>query len=204
MKVIAKYKDYSFDKEGNIELTFTIDSRFIEQVVELEQTHKDKYFELVTRDKIAQKTERQNNAVWQVVTEISKKINGRANEENKNEVYCQSLVMASLDPIILQMVYFDEEETKIINKGLKDSEGKWIKKPKLTPLQTLEKTYRVVKVHDIRENDKGKSAIAYCYKGLSLLDKREVNDLLEELLDWGSKLGLDSMLESDYLRSLVK
>ena len=39
MRTTAKYKDYSFNKEGDIEVTFTVDSRSIESIVRLEQTH---------------------------------------------------------------------------------------------------------------------------------------------------------------------
>lgn len=179
MRVNAKYKDYSFDKDGNIELTFTIDSRFIEQVVELEQTHEDKYFELVTRDKVAQKTERQNNAVWKLIRMIVEKQDGTSNKITVEELYKQLIVMSNIKVDYLQGL-----------PAIKEQLGTF---------------YRVVDIRERRTSEKGvETCIFECYRGISQFNKEEMNTFIENILYYSNQVGLPVTLESDYLRSLLK
>lgn len=178
MKVIAKYKDYSFDKDNNILISFTVDNRYIEQVVKLENTNDDKFIELKISDRVAQKSARQNRAVWKLISMMSEKMNGRATSENINELYCQLIKMAGIKLDHLQ--------------GLVEIE------------KQLNTFYRVVEVRERRTAENGAETCMYeCYRGLSQFDKQETNQFIETILDYAGKLGLGISLESEELRSML-
>ena len=179
MKVIAKYKDYSFDKDNNVVISFTVDNRYIEQVVELEQTHDDKFIELKTSDRVAQKSERQNRAVWQLIRMITEKIDGRSTKENRNELYCQLIAIAGIKLDYLQ--------------GLTEIE------------EQLNKFYRVVKVREKRVAENGSETCMYeCYRGLSQFNKEETKQFIETILDYAARYDLNITLETEELRSLIR
>ena len=179
MRTTAKYKDYSFDKEGNIEITFTIDNRYIEQVVELETNHNNKYFELKTSDRVAQKTEKQNNAVWKLIRLIVDKQDGRSNKITVEELYKQLIVMSNIQVDYLQGL-----------PEIKDSLGTF---------------YRVVEEREQRVSEKGvKTCLFICYRGISQFNKKEMNSFIGNILYYSDQVGLPVTLESEYLRSVYE
>lgn len=179
MRTTAKYKDYSFNKEGDIEVTFTVDSRFIESIVRLEQTHDNKTLELKVNQNVAQKTERQNSAVWKLIAMMCEKMHGQATTDNKNDLYAQIITIAGIKTSYVE--------------GLPEIENE------------LKKYYTVVLVKDRRTSLKGVSTNVYeLYSGLSTFNKEETNLFIETILDYSNKLGMPVSLESDYLRSLIE
>ena len=179
MKVSAKFKDYSFDKDNNLIVSFTVDSRFISQVQELEAIHNDKYFELKTSDRVAQKSIKQNNAVWQLIKMINIEQDGRSTKENENELYCQLISIAGIKLDYLQ--------------GLTEIEAQ------------LNNFYRVVKVREKRIADNGVETCMFeCYRGLSQFNKEETNQFIETILDYAANLGLEITLETEYLRNILE
>ena len=179
MKTTAKYKDFSFNKEGDIELTLTIDRKYLNQVIELENTHNDKYFNLVTNDRVAQRTELQNNATWKLIRMINEKEHGESNKDLENELYCNIIKFAQI-----RIEYLE---------GLEIA------------LESLQRVYRVVEIVDTRTSIKGVETCVFAlYGGLSTFDKEENARFIKTLLDYSGKLGLGVTLETEQLRNLLK
>lgn len=179
MRTTAKYKDYSFNKEGDIEVTFTVDSRFIESIVRLEQTHDNKTLELKVNQNIAQKTERQNSAVWKLIRMIVEKQDETSNKINVEELYKQLIVMSNIQVDYLQGL-----------PAIKEQLGTF---------------YRVVDIRERRTTEKGvETCIFECYRGISQFNKEEMNTFIENILYYSNQVGLPVTLESDYLRGLLK
>ena len=177
MKVIAKYKDYSFDKDNNTVVSFTIGNQYMQQILELSQN--DKFIELKVTDRVAQKSARQNRAVWQLITMIVEKQDGVSTKENMNELYCQLIRIAGIKIHYLQ--------------GLTEL------------YETLDTFYRVVDKKERRVAKNGNETYMYeCYRGLSQFNTEETNRFIEVILDYSNRLGLPVTLESEELRSLLK
>ena len=204
MKTTAKYKDFSFNKKGDIELTLTIDRKYLQQVIELENTHDDKYFNVTTNKRVGQKTERQNNYCWSLMRLITEKEYGRVTEEGLMYLYANLIKMASIKVDYKVIPFYTEEETEIINKGIKDEFGKYEVLPTKTELQNVMEQYRFVRLLEVRNNEKQNSVALNCYKGISGFNKYEMNNFLETILDYASNIGIRNTYETEQLRSLIE
>lgn len=108
-------------------------------------------------DKKESKTLQQNRYAWKLISMIDKKINGYKSDEMT--LYKTILQQANIDPIYLE--------------GLQATQT------------ALEQTFRVVEVIESRTSQKGVETLLFkCYKGISLLTKEEMSDLIEVILQY--------------------
>lgn len=119
--------------------------------------YKEKELTMTLTDKKESKTNQQNRYAWKLISMIDKKINGYRSDEMT--LYKNILKQANISPIYLEGL----EATK----------------------QALEQTFRVVEVIESRTSQKGTETLMYkCYKGISLLTKEEMAELIEVILQY--------------------
>ena len=121
------------------------------------EEYKEKELTLTITDKKESKTNQQNRYAWKLISMIDKKINGFRSDEM--QLYKMILKQANIDPIYLE--------------GLEATQ------------QALERTFRVVEVIERRVSQRGTETLLFkCYKGISLLTKEEMSDLIEVILQY--------------------
>ena len=129
------------------------------QSTNLEQ-YEDKELTLTISDKKEVKTQQQNRYAWKLISMIDKKINGIRSDEM--QLYKVILKQANINPVYLE--------------GLEATQ------------QALEQTFRVVEVIESRTSQKGVETLLFkCHKGISLLTKEEMSDLIEVILQYCSE-----------------
>ena len=117
----------------------------------------DKELTLSITDKKENKTNQQNRYAWKLISMIDKKINGFRSDEM--ELYKMILRQANISPIYLE--------------GLEATQT------------ALEQTFRVVEVIESRTSQKGtETRLFKCHKGISLLTKEEMAELIEVILQY--------------------
>ncbi len=117
----------------------------------------DKELTLSITDKKENKTNQQNRYAWKLISMIDKKINGFRSDEM--ELYKMILRQANISPIYLE--------------GLEATQT------------ALEQTFRVVEVIESRTSQKGVETLMFkCHKGISLLTKEEMAELIEVILQY--------------------
>lgn len=119
------------------------------------------------------RSDQQNALMWSLVNKICKKLNG--NIYDSYDVYCQILEMAG--------VHYDDVK---------------IKHEALDNFKKLVKHCKVVATR----NENG-TLYDYCwvFRGISEMDSKEANQLIDTVIEYASKLGID--VDSDYMRSLL-
>lgn len=124
----------------------------------------DKELTLSITDKKEKKTNRQNAYAWKLISLIDEKINGFKSDEMT--VYKTILQQANISPIFLE--------------GLQTTQA------------ALEHTFRIVEVIESRVSQKGTETLMYkCYKGISLLTKEEMGQLIEVILQHCSEYEIE-------------
>ena len=89
MKLIAKFKDYYFDKDKNLIVQFAIENGFYkEQAKLLEQ----KDYGLEVRDVKSKRSIQQNNYMWALIREIAQAYG----DSDEMDVYCHALTKANV------------------------------------------------------------------------------------------------------------
>ena len=128
------------------------------------EEYKDKELTLTITDKKESKTNQQNRYAWKLISMIDKKINGYRSDEMK--LYKMILRQANISPIYLE--------------GLEATQT------------ALERTFRVVEVIESRTSQKGTDTLLFkCYKGISLLTKEEMAELIEVILQYCAEYDID-------------
>lgn len=121
------------------------------------EEYKEKELTLTITDKKESKTNQQNRYAWKLISMIDNKINGFRSDEM--QLYKMILKQANISPIYLE--------------GLEATQT------------ALEQTFRVVEVIESRTSKKGvKTLVFKLYKGISLLNKEEMSDLIEVILQY--------------------
>ena len=126
------------------------------QATWLDEYH-DKELTLSITDKKENKTNQQNRYAWKLISMIDNKINGYRSDEM--QIYKMILKQANINPIYLE--------------GLQATQV------------ALERTFRIVEVIESRTSQKGIETLLFkCYKGISLLTKEEMMNLIEVILQY--------------------
>lgn len=119
------------------------------------------------------RSDRQNAMLWSIINKISKKENGSI--EGSYDIYNNLLQMcgATYDDVMIQ-------------------------KDALERFRTLVKHIKVV-------NEKQENGVTYCYcwvfKGISEMDTKQANALIETTKDYASRVGVD--VNDDYWKGLL-
>ena len=128
------------------------------------EEYKDKELTITITDKKESKTNQQNRYAWKLISMIDNKINGFRSDEM--ELYKMILRQANISPIYLE--------------GLEATQT------------ALEQTFRVVEVIESRTSQKGVETLMFkCHKGISLLTKEEMAELIEVILQYCAEYDID-------------
>ena len=172
MKLTAKFNRKLNDDDGNAEISFIVDN-FI-QKQKLSELDRDKVYSLEIKDIKSKRSIQQNKYMWVLLSEIDKAINGK--ETDVMEIYIMALEQAQAKYEYVGAL----EETE----------------------QELKKAFRAVKkVKPIDLN--GKNGYMYkCFIGSSKMNVKEMNELIDTVLDMASMVGIDTDLE--YWKEVLK
>ena len=89
MKLIAKFKDYFFDKEKNMVVQFVIENGFYKEQAKLLES---KDYGLEVREVKSKRSIQQNNYMWALIREIAQAMG----EADEMDVYCHALTKANI------------------------------------------------------------------------------------------------------------
>ena len=169
MNLIGKYSRIGKNENNETEITLTIQENYRYLLQDLNK--KETYSIKISkaRDK---RTEQQNKYMWALIGEIDKARNGdRSNEDY--DIYLEALVRAGAK--FTHLLVEPQAESM-----LRES------------FRAIQLT-RKIQVKDKIFND------YKCYYGSSKMDKKEMHDLIETLLDMASECGLDIVYWKDLL-----
>lgn len=169
MKLVGNYSRVGRNEDNETELTLTIRDNYKYLIQDLNK--EDLYSITITkaRDK---RTEQQNKYMWALIGEIDKARNGdRSNDDW--EIYLEALVRAGAK--FTHLLVEPEAESM------------------------LRESFRAIKF--IRQIKKGTKVFNdyKCFYGSSKMDKKEMADLIDTLLDMASECGLDIVYWKDVL-----
>lgn len=172
MKLTAKFNRKLSDDDGNAEVSFTVEN-FI-QKQRLSELEKDKLYSLEIKEIKSKRSISQNKYMWALLSEIDRAINGR--ETDVMDIYIMALEMAQAKYTYIGALEETESE--------------------------LRKSFRAVKkIKPIDLN--GKDGYMYkCFIGSSKMNVKEMNELIDTVLDMAAKAGIDT--EADYWKAVLK
>lgn len=169
MKLIGNYIRKSKNEENETEITLKINENYIQLLQELNKT--DLYAINITKAK-DKRTEQQNKYMWALIGEIDIARNGDRSNDSWN-IYLEALTRTGAKYTHLLV----EPEAE----------------------DMLKTSFRAVQlVRRIKVGDKIFSDYK-CYYGSSTLNKKEMADLIETILDMASECGLNITYWKDVL-----
>jgi regulator of RNase E activity RraB len=161
MKLIGNYVRRSLNEAGNVEITFELPSYGSKMQAEELQKHT---YTLDIREPRNTRSLNQNALMWELLGEISMKMNGtRDDDEN---IYCQCLQMAGVKAEYLAC----------------------------TPaaVDTVKKYFRAVKEVETRQTDKGEMIVLKCFIGSSKMTVKEMSALIDVVMQYAEKVGINT------------
>lgn len=167
MKLIGNYSRSGKNEDFVTEITFTIRENYKHLIQDLEKTELYSITISKAKDK---RTEQQNKYMWALIGEIDKARNGdRSNDDY--DIYIEALVRAGAKYTHLLV------------------------EPQAEPM--LRESFRAIQLaRKIQVG--GKRFNDYkCFYGSSKMDKKEMHDLIETILDMASECGLDILYWKD-------
>jgi hypothetical protein len=165
MKLITNYKRKSINEDRELEITFSIPAY---QAKLIETLEKSKQYDIEINEYKSNRTKKQNRAMWLLLGEIDKVMNGgKRTRTGDEELYCDALERANIKydvkPVEVSMV-------DIIKKA---------------------KGVRGLKILEQRNVNNVEFYICKIYFGSSKFTTKEMYDLMEIILDMASEEGLD-------------
>lgn len=161
MKLIGNFTRIGKNENYETEITFTIRDNYRALLQEL---NKEELYSIDVSKARDKRTDKQNKYMWALIGEIDKQINGdRSN--NDWAIYIEALERAGAK--YTHLLVEPEAETMLKNSF------------------RLVQLVRVIKVGNKEFND------YKCFYGSSKLDKKEMADLIETLLDMAYECGLN-------------
>ena len=158
MDVVAKI-NYIVERNITITLSNNCDIKKIKTDIE-----KDKEYLIKIEDIKSKRTLQQNKYIWEIISQIDKKINGYMSDEMS--IYISLIKQAKIKTVYIETV----EEAK----------------------KELLKVFRYVEDIEDRVSSKGIKTVLYrCYYGTSKFDKKEMTDFIECLINYAYEVGID-------------
>ena len=169
MKLIGNYSRIGKNEEFETEITFTIKEHYKDLIQNL---NKEELYSIAISKAKDKRTEQQNKYMWALIGEIDKARNGDRSSDDY-DIYLEALVRAGAKFIHLLV------------------------EPKAESM--LRESFRAIKlIRKIQCN--GKIFNDYkCFYGSSKMDKNEMHNLIETILDMASECGLDIVYWKDIL-----
>lgn len=162
MKINATFERQSYDRDGNIELTFKTSRVSDHWAKSLE------YGGTYTLEAVKAKPKRtleQNALMWALIHDIAEHRNGRANTDNEWDVYIEALERAGAKYEVLTCVPEAEKILRDTSRAIK----------LLTTAEVHGRTFNAYKV----------------FYGSSKMDKAEMAKLLDEIINIAYEEGID-------------
>ena len=169
MKLVGNYSRIGKNINDEIEITFTIRANY---KYLLEELDKDTLYSINVSKAKDKRTEQQNKYLWALIGEIDKARNGdRSNDDF--EIYIEALMRAGAK--FTHLLVEPEAETLLRDK------------------------FRAIQfVRQIRKGNRVFNDYK-CFYGSSKMDKKEMADLIDTVLDMASECGLDIVYWKDVL-----
>lgn len=169
MKLIGNYSRSGKNENFETEITFTIRENYKHLIQDL---NKEDLYSITISKARDKRTEQQNKYMWALIGEIDKARNGdRSNDDW--DIYLEALVRAGAKFTHLLV------------------------EPQAVSM--LRESFRVIQLtRKIQVGDKVFCDYK-CYEGSSKMDKKEMHDLIETILDMASECGLDIVYWKDVL-----
>lgn len=169
MKLVGNYSRVGKNENDEVEITFTIRANYKYLLAEL---NKETLYSINVSKAKDKRTEQQNKYLWALIGEIDKARNGdRSNDDW--EIYLEALVRAGAK--FTHLLVEPEAERLLRDK------------------------FRAVQfVRQIRKGNRVFNDYK-CFYGSSKMDKKEMADLIDTVLDMASECGLDIVYWKDVL-----
>lgn len=169
MKLVGNYSRIGKNINDEIEITFTIRANY---KYLLEELDKETLYSIAVSKAKDKRTEQQNKYLWALIGEIDKARNGdRSNDDF--EIYIEALMRAGAK--FTHLLVEPEAESLLRDK------------------------FRAIQF--VRQIKKGNKVFNdyKCFYGSSKMDKKEMADLIDTVLDMASECGLDIVYWKDVL-----
>lgn len=169
MKLVGNYSRIGKNINDEIEITFTIRANY---KYLLEELDKQTLYSIAVSKAKDKRTEQQNKYLWALIGEIDKARNGdRSNDDF--EIYIEALMRAGAK--FTHLLVEPEAESLLRDK------------------------FRAIQfVRQIRKGNRVFNDYK-CFYGSSKMDKKEMADLIDTVLDMASECGLDIVYWKDVL-----
>lgn len=161
MKFVGNYSRMGKNENNETEMTLTIRDNYKHLIQEL---NKDDLYSITITKARDKRTEQQNKYMWALIGEIDKARNGERSNDDW-DIYLEALVRAGAKYTHL----------------LVEPEAESMLKESFRAIQLI----RVIKTGNKIFND------YKCFYGSSKLDKKEMADVIETLLDMASECGIN-------------
>lgn len=169
MKLVGNYSRNGKNENFETEITFTIRDNYNHLIKGLD---KNELYSIKISKAKDRRTEQQNKYMWALIGEIDKARNGdRSNDDY--EIYIEALIRAGAKFTHL----------------LVEPQAESMLRENFRAIQLV----RVIQVKDKIFND------YKCFYGSSTMDKKEMHDLIETILDMASECGLNIVYWKDIL-----
>lgn len=166
MKVNASFERLSYDRDGNIELTFRT-SRVSDHWAKTLDYDSNYVLEVVKAK--PKRSLEQNALLWALIHDIAEHRNGRANTENEWEIYIEALERAGAKYELITCLPQAEQILRETSRAIKF----------LTSTEIHGKTFNAYKV----------------FYGSSKMNKEEMAKLLDETINIAYEEGVDVMYQ---------
>lgn len=151
----------------NASITYVDDDTLVMKLnhkIKKEELKLDVPYMIKLENEKEKRTLAQNRYIWEIISQIDKKINGYASDEMS--IYKQIIQQAKI-----------KSEYIIALPDIK---------------KRLEKVFRFVEEIEDRLSEKGVAMVVFrCYYGTSKFDKKEMKDFIEALIDRAYEEGID-------------
>ena len=163
MKIIGTFKEV-LQTDTSLRVTFDIPKHYIHSVRELSH---ERLLEIEINERKAQRSLRQNALLWELIHQIDLHENGRTDKDSEMALYINLIKLAKI-----RIDYYQTLPEAI---------------------ESLLRAYRYVEIKESRMTEKGtETVVLACYKGSSNFDTKEMSDFIDTILNYATKVGLNT------------
>lgn len=161
--MIGKLKDVLLNSNGNYTLMFEVEN--YSSKIQANSLEKDKYYLFNPKEYRENRTLKQNNFMWKCLELIAQKeLGGRTDSDYVMELYAKMLEKSGAKHEYLM--------------GLPET------------IPELLKVFRAVRIVEYRDYNDKQLALMKCFYGSSKMNTKEMNNLIDTILDYASKIEL--------------
>lgn len=170
MKLIGNFKETLYTDDDVI-LSFSVPKKYYPR---LQKLPKDRLLTLEVDERTAQRSLRQNRALWALLSEIAYQENNRKDKTLVDDLYKEMIVEANIHVSYMKV--------------------------DIAALNILQSAFRVVDILETSEHNGISYISCNLYKGSSNFDTKEMTDFIEVVLDRGSRYDINILYYEDELK----